>query len=175
MGIDWQGMFGAKMSYLELILRGTLMYLGLFTLLRVILKRETGQVGIADILMVTLLADAAQNGMAGSYDSVPEGLVLVGTIIFWSFALDWLGYRFRTIGRFVHPPPLLLVRDGHLLRRNMRKELITEEELMAALREQGVEDVSKVREAFMEGDGQISVLSDEGQPPGQGKKKRRAG
>ncbi len=151
-------------SFLEIFLRGTLTYLGIFLLLRFILKRETGGLAITDLLVIVLLADAAQNAMAGGYRSVPDGLFLVGTVIFWSYSLDWLGYRYPRVQRFVHPPALLLVKDGQMLKRNMRREFITEEELMGSLRQQGVDDVAEVKKAYMEGDGRISVIKKDGNP-----------
>lgn len=157
--IDWAAIFLPETPLLEIFLRGSVMYLGLFLLLRVILKREAGTVGITDLLIVVLLADAAQNGMAGSYRSVTDGLLLVATLIFWAYFLNWLGYRFPRFQRLVHPPALLLVENGRMLKRNMRKEFITEDELLSMLREQGVDDVSAVRRAFMEGDGKISVIT----------------
>lgn len=147
---------------LEIVLRGSVMYLSLFTLLRVVLKRQAGTVGITDLLVVVLIADAAQNGMAGEYKSITEGLLLVGVIIFWSFLLDWLGYRFESVRSWIHPPPLLLVKDGRFIRKNMRKEFITEDELMGEVRKQGVDELKQVRQAFMEGDGHISVLKANG-------------
>lgn len=96
--------------------------------------------------------------MAADYQSVPAGLFLVGTIIFWSYTLDWLGYRFPRMQRLVHPPPLPLIQNGRLLYRNLRKELITEGELMTQLREQGIIDIQAVKLAFMEGNGMISVI-----------------
>jgi uncharacterized membrane protein YcaP (DUF421 family) len=59
------------------------MYLVLFTLLRIVLKRQTGALGMGDLLLITLLTDASQNAMAGEYKSLPDGIILVGTIIFW--------------------------------------------------------------------------------------------
>ena len=156
---DWNAMFLPSAPLLEIVLRGTLMYLGLFAGMRLVLKRQAGSVGITDLLVVVLIADAAQNGLAGEYRSILDGLVLVGTIIFWSYALDWLGYRVPFLQRFIHPPALPLVRDGQILRRNMRRELLTEEELMEQLREQGVDDLEKVKAASMEGDGRISVIN----------------
>lgn len=144
---------------LEIILRGSLMYIALFLMLRFILKRQAGTVGITDILVITLIADAAQNGMANDYSSIADGILLVGVIIGWSYLIDWLGYRFPRFQRIVHPKPLPLIKDGRMLRRNMRQELITEGELMTQLREQGIEDLGSVRSAFMEGDGRISVIS----------------
>lgn len=166
LGIDWRGAFVPTMSLAEIVLRGSLIYLALFTLLRMVMKRQAGMVGITDLLVLVLLADATQNAMAGQYKSITEGIMLVGTIIAWDYALDWLGYRFPALRRLVHPPPLPLVRDGRMLRRNMRRELITEEELMSQLRLQGVAELAQVKEAFMEGDGRISVISHDSPSPG---------
>jgi uncharacterized membrane protein YcaP (DUF421 family) len=116
---------------------------------------------MTDLLLITLIADASQNAMAGEYRSLPAGIILVCTIIFWSYAFDWLSYRFPWFNSLIEPHPLPLIKDGALLRRNMRRELITEEELMSQLREQGLDDVGKVKEAFMEPDGHISVVQRE--------------
>jgi uncharacterized membrane protein YcaP (DUF421 family) len=171
-GINWHDIFFSTTPILEIFIRGTIVYLGLFLLLRLVLKRESGAVGITDLLVVVLIADAAQNAMAGSYKSIPDGLLLVGTIVFWSYFLNWLGYRFPRFHRFVHPPPLLLVKEGNMLRQNMRRELITEEELLSMLRQQGVEDLSIVKKAFMEGDGTISIINKE-EPGANGKPKKK--
>jgi uncharacterized membrane protein YcaP (DUF421 family) len=160
--IDWEHIFVPSTPLLEIFLRGSVMYLGLFALLRLVLKRESGAIGITDLLVVVLLADAAQNGLADDYRSIPDGLLLVATIVFWSWALDWLGFRFPVFQRLVHPKPLLLIRDGRLLRRNLEKELITEGELMSQLRLQGVENLGEVSAAYMEGDGRISVIQQNG-------------
>jgi uncharacterized membrane protein YcaP (DUF421 family) len=156
--VDWRSAFLPDTSFLEIFVRGSIMYLGMLLLLRFILKREAGALSITDLLVVVLIADAAQNGMAGDYQSIPDGIFLVATIVFWALALNWLGFRFPSVQRLVHPPPLPLVRDGRLLRRNLAKELITEDELMSQLRLQGVSDLSEVAEAYMEGDGRISVI-----------------
>lgn len=156
--LDWKSVFFLDKPLLEIIVRGSVMYLALFALLRLVLKRESGALGITDLLVVVLLADAAQNGMAGDYQSLPDGLILVATIVFWAWTLDWLGYRVPAIQRLVHPPPLPLIKDGRLLRRNMRRELITDDELMSQLRLHGVSDPSDVVAAYMEGDGRISVI-----------------
>lgn len=166
--MDWVNVFLPSRPIAETLVRGSVVYLALFTLLRGLLKREAGTVGLADLLMIVLLADAAQNAMAGDYRSVGDGLILVSTIVFWNFALDWLGYRFPLVHRFVHPPPLPLIKDGRLQKRSLRRELITEDELLSELRLQGVNDFSEVKEAFMEGDGRISVVGQKttsGGPP----------
>lgn len=79
--IDWKSVFIPSVGILEIVLRGTIIYLVLFVLLR-LLRRGTGAVAVTDILLIVLIADASQNGMAGEYKSVTGGLVLVATIFF---------------------------------------------------------------------------------------------
>jgi len=156
--IDWNSIFVPDTPFLEIIVRGSVMYLALTILLRIVLKRQTGTLGMTDLLLITLLADASQNAMAGEYRSLPDGIVLVATIIFWNYFFDWLTVKSEWFERLIEPPPLPLVKRGKLLRRNMRRELITEAELLGKLREQGVDDLSKVKLANIESDGQISLI-----------------
>lgn len=155
---DWGKIFWPSTPLIEIFVRGSLTYIILFVLLRSILKRVAGTVGMADLLMVVLIADAAQNALADDYTSITDGVLLVATIIFWNYALDWLGFKFPAFQRFFRPSPLLLVKEGRMLHRNMRRELITEDELMSQLRQQGALSVADVKEAYMEGDGRISVV-----------------
>ena len=76
----------------------------------------------------------------------------------WNYALEWLGCRFPYIEKLLSPPPLPLIKNGRMLPENMQKELLTEEDLMSQLREQGIERVSQVKQACLEGDGKISVI-----------------
>ncbi|WP_458232790.1 DUF421 domain-containing protein [Roseateles sp. P5_E8] len=145
-------------SPLELLLRGSAMYWFLFLLFRFVLRRDTGSIAIADILLLVLIADASQNAMAGGYTTLAEGAVLVATLAGWNWLLDWASYRFKAVRRFVEPPPVVLVRHGHLMRRAMRSELVTVPELMASLRAHGVDKLAEVKIARMEPDGGISVI-----------------
>jgi uncharacterized membrane protein YcaP (DUF421 family) len=86
--------------------------------------------------------------------------------------LNWLGYQFKVFEHLVLPPPLELVRNGKMNRRNMRRELITEEELGSQLRQQGVSGLEEVKSAFLEANGEIIVVKqDEEDAPGKRKKK----
>lgn len=156
--IDWRSVFLPSVGVAEIFLRGTIVYLFLFFVLR-ILRREAGVIGISDLLLVVLIADAAQNAMSSDYKSVTDGIILVSAIAFWDYFLDWLGYRFPRIRRLLRPSPLLLIKDGRMQRRNMRREMITDEELIEQLRERGIERIEEVKKAYMEGDGRISVIT----------------
>jgi uncharacterized membrane protein YcaP (DUF421 family) len=156
--LDWGEIFGINVSPLELIIRGTAMYLFLFLLFRVVVRRRVGAIGMADILILVIIADAAQNAMSGEYKSVTEGAILIGTILFWNLAIDWVNFRVPALRNWLEPPPMLLIRDGRIIRRNLRHEFVTEDELKSKLREKGVKDVGEVAEAHMESDGTVSVI-----------------
>jgi uncharacterized membrane protein YcaP (DUF421 family) len=155
--VDWSSIFIPSDSLLEIIIRGTLIYLICFVFLR-LARRGVGEIGITDVLIVVMIADAAQNGMSKDYKSVTEGLVLIGTLVFWDYLLDYLGTKSKFFERLLSPPKLCLVKDGEMLHRNMRKEMITKDELLEQLRLQGVEHVSEVKKAYLEGSGSVSVI-----------------
>jgi uncharacterized membrane protein YcaP (DUF421 family) len=151
-------MFALSASPLEPIIRGTVMYLALFLLFRLVIRRRIGAVGMSDILLVVIIADAAQNGLSGEAHSVTEALLVVGTIFFWNWVIDWLNYRVPALHRLLETPPLPLIENGRLLRRNLRHEYVTLDELESKLREHGVTDFSQVERATMEPDGNVSVI-----------------
>ena len=161
LNIDWQDIFVPSVPVLEVVIRGSVMYLVLFALLRLTFRRIGGSIGLADVLMIALVAAAAQNAIAREHRSVTDGVLLVATIAFWSYTLDWLGHHSPTFQKFYHPPPLMLVKNGRLLHRNMRLELITEDELMTQLRRAGFDNLEEVTEAFMEGDGSITFVGNQ--------------
>jgi len=151
-------LFTLSISPWELIVRGSLIYWLLFLLFRFILRRDTGSVGLADILVIVVIADAAQNGMSGEYKSVSDAAILIGTIGGWNYLIDWMSFRYSWFSRFAEPQVVPLIRHGRILRANLRREMITQEELDSQLRSNGVSDASEVRYAALEPDGKISVI-----------------
>lgn len=160
-GVDWADVFGLSTPVVEIVVRGSAIYWFLFVIFRFVIRRDIGSVGVADVLIIVLVADASQNGMAGEYTSVTDGLILIGTLIGWNVLLDWLAFRYRFIRRFAEPSTMLLARNGRLLLKNMRREFITEEELWAQLRKQGIEHLSQVKAVYLEPDGNFSVIKAE--------------
>ena len=146
------------------------MYLGMFLLLR-IFRRQAGSVSIADLLLIVIIADAAQNGMAGEAKSVTEALVLIGVIIFWDYLIDWLGFKSHILSRVLEPQPILLVKNGRMHRKNMDRELITESELMGQLRQQGIEGIGEVKQCCLESNGEFSIIRHSVEQNPEGNKK----
>ena len=161
-------------SLVEIIVRGTVMYLALVLILRFLMKRRTGSLSITDLLVIVVIADAAQNAFAKEYRSLTEGILLVITIVFWNYVLDRLSYRYPAVRNVLHSPPLLLVWNGKALKQNMSHASLTEEELLSHLRQQGIESLAEVEKAYLEDDGQISVIQRKATGGNVGKGKRQA-
>ena len=156
--IDWSEIFAVQMPVAEIVLRGTSIYLFLFVVFRFIVRRDVGAVALADVLILVIVADAAQNAMAGGYKTVTEGFILIATIIGWNILFDWLAFKSTKFAKWVQPRPLQLVRHGEILKTNLAKELLTVDDLMGMLREQGVESLTEVKHMYLEGDGKVSVI-----------------
>jgi len=158
--VDWEAVFYTKESVLEIVIRGSVMYLVMFALLR-IFRRQAGSVGIADLLVIVVIADAAQNGMSGDSKSVTEAVLLIVTIILWDFFFDLLGYKSKFFARILEPKALHVIKDGKLLRENMKSEMITYDELTSQMRLEGIENISDVKQACLESDGHFSFIKKE--------------
>jgi uncharacterized membrane protein YcaP (DUF421 family) len=158
MDIQWDDIFHFGMSPVEMVVRGTITYWFIFLLMRIAGRRDAGSLGMADLLLIVLIADAAQNAMAADYKNVPDGLVLIATLFGWSVTIDRVSYHVPATRPFLHPPKLCVIRDGQLQRKAMRRESLTLDELMSELRQHGVSELADVRRAYIEQDGSISVL-----------------
>lgn len=158
MAFDWHSLFALNVSPLEIVIRGSLVYLFLFAVFRTVLKRDIGSVGMADVLLLVLVADASQNAMSAEYRSVGEGAILILTIVGWNLLFDFLAWRYPKIRHLLQAQEICLVRDGQIIHRNLRREYLSVDELYGKLREHGIAQLSEVQAAFMESDGSISVI-----------------
>lgn len=158
-GSDWQEVFATDLPIFELFVRATVLYFAVFIILRSSLRRSAGELSMLDFIFVLLVANGAADSMTGGSTSIVGGLVTVITVVAWNYLLNSLSYYVPLVERLVSPPPLQVVKDGKLIRRNMRKEFLSEQELMGQLREEGVDDISAVKAAHIEGDGNISVIT----------------
>lgn len=155
---DWQLVFAPTVPLTESLIRGTVLFLSLLILMRVVGQREAGGLGITDVLLVVLVAEAAAPGLHGEASSVVDALVLVGTILFWSVCVDALAYRLPWFARIVKARARPLIENGKLNRRLMRREFMTTEEVAAQLRLHGIDDIAVVERAYLEPNGMISIL-----------------
>jgi uncharacterized membrane protein YcaP (DUF421 family) len=155
--VDWSKLFVPNDSVLEMFIRGTVMFFAIYALLR-FFRRQAGALGMADLLVIVIIADAGSNGMTGEGFSITEALVVITVIVLWDWIFDWLGFKSKLAAQILEPEPLLLINNGRILRRNLDKEMMTEKELLAQLRLQGIDDPADVKQACLEGNGEISVI-----------------
>jgi len=157
------GTFAFTMPIWEIALRAILAYLALVVLVRVVPSRNAGHISPNDMLTLIVVGTLGATAITGDGSSVADMMLMVALVLLLSYGVDWLEYRVPGLRRFFRHPQTLLIDRGRFVRRNMRRELVTEEELLAVLRKEGLEDVAAVRCAFMEADGEISVIVNDGQ------------
>lgn len=158
---DWTRMFVIDAPLFELAARGTVLYFAILVLMRLMPRRMGGELATMDLISLLLIAAAASNAF-GDDKSVTDGLLLVAVLMMWNFLVNAASYRFRIVERLVSAPPIQIIRDGKLLKRNMRREFLTEEELMTVLREQNIASLDQVESAYVEGEGAITVVARRG-------------
>ena len=159
---NWGDMYLSTTPVLEVVLRGTLLYLATVVMMRIVGQRESGGLTVTDLLVVILIGNAVGHSMSTDYLSIPEGLILVATLLFWSVVLDAAAYRFPRLGGLLKARPRPLIEDGEVNQRSLRREFLSRDELEAQLRLQGVKDVSQVRRAYLEPNGMISAFKRDG-------------
>jgi uncharacterized membrane protein YcaP (DUF421 family) len=156
---DWAKLFLPHVPIFESIIRASLIYLILLIILRITLKRETGGTSISDILLLVLIADAVQNGIQGDAISIADALILGGTLIFWDWLIDYLSYHSPRFYRLVHPRPLPIILNGKIIRKNVRKELLTQQDIEQEMQLQGIDDMRKIERATVQPNGAISFIT----------------
>lgn len=145
-------------SLADVAIRTAIVYAFLVVGLRLGGKREIGQLGILDLIVLLVIADAVQNAMVGSNTSLWGGLVAAGTLLLLDKGLKALAERSRRVKGLLEGEPRLLVRDGELLERAMSEEGIDLADLEMAIRSHGIAKVDDVGLAVLERDGTISIV-----------------
>ena len=156
--------FAISNPFLEIVARTSIVYLTLLVGLRLTGKRQVGQLTPFDLLLLLLLSNAVQNAMVGPDTSVWGGLIAAGTLFAMNTVVASFTRRSGAAARLVEGTPTLLIRHGSVLEENLSQERITREDLLRALREHGIDDVTVVRSAILEVDGTISVLKEDEVP-----------
>jgi uncharacterized membrane protein YcaP (DUF421 family) len=142
----------------EVILRTVIVYFALLIGLRVAGKRELGQMSPFDLVVILVISNAVQNAMVGQDTSLTAGILAAFTLLVVNRAVNVLGLRSKILGKGLSGSPTLVVNDGHYIDDNLRREGISTDEVMMALREHGVGRIEDVETAILEVDGSISVI-----------------
>lgn len=159
LGVFLTDLFVPGTSLAEKIIRPVAVYIFLIVILRIGGRRELAQMNAFDLVVLLMLANAVQNAIIGEDNSLLGGMIGGATLIVLNLLVNWYLYRHPNLDRRIEGEPVQLVKDGRLLRQNLEHELITEEELMAVIHRQGVNDVESCAEVILETSGTISVIA----------------
>jgi uncharacterized membrane protein YcaP (DUF421 family) len=155
----WHDMFSLGVPVLEKIIRPVIVYIFLVAALRLAGKRELAQLNPLDLVVLLTLSNAVQNAIIGNDNSVTGGILGAVALLTANGLASNGFYHHPWLDRVVGGTPTTLIEDGKILRNNLARELITEDELVAVCRKQGVERLSEVETAILETSGTISVFT----------------
>ncbi len=143
---------------MDIVLRAFLAFVFVFLLTRLIGRRELSTLQPFDLILLIVVGDLLQQGVTQN-DLSFTGLVLaVGMFGLLTVAMSYAGWRFPRVRPLLEPEPLILVEDGKVIERNLRKERITAEEVAGEARLQKISSLDEVQWAMLESGGRISFI-----------------
>lgn len=147
-------------------LRATLLYLGLLFVIRLLGKREVGNLTPFDLLVALMLGEVTDEIVYGDV-SLAKGFVAIAVIAFWHVANSWGSYRSKLIDRLTADSARVLVEHGKIKGNAMAEERMSQAELESQLRMQGVDDLKEIKRATLEPSGHVSVIKEDWAKPVQ--------
>lgn len=154
---------------MEIVWRAVVIYFFLWFVTRVVGKRELGQMSAFELVLLVTMGDLIQQGVTQEDYSVTGAVLAVGTFALLIVLFSWVSWRFPRTRRALEGLPVVVVQDGRMLDQAMRHERLSDTELLEGLREQGIDDLAKVRVGVLEPDGKLSFFTAEDHQPPQEK------
>ena len=154
-------MFTFGTPWWEIVVRAVIVYVALFAALRLLGKRQLGQLAIHDLVFLLLVSNAVQPAVTGPDSSLVGGVVIVITLGAVNVAvarLEMLSF----FHRLLLPSPTVVIYHGQYIEDALRREQVDRDLVDASIREHGIEEVSDVEIGVLEVDGTISVVPKEG-------------
>jgi uncharacterized membrane protein YcaP (DUF421 family) len=146
---------------MDLVYRTAFAFLLIFVVTRAVGRRELSSMEPFDLILLVVIGDLVQQGVTQSDYSITGSLTVISTLALLTVATAWLSYRFRRLRPILEGEPILLIADGRVIERNLRRERLTHEEIRAEARLQRIGSLDDVRYAVLETNGKISFLTDD--------------
>ena len=144
---------------MDLVLRAVFVFSFIFLLTRVIGKRELSRLQPFDLVLLIVLGDALQQGLTQDDYSLTSAVLVVGTIAVLQVVVSWISYRFPRTRPILDGEPIIIVQDGKVIERNLKRERLTVEEIAEQARQQQIAHLSDIRFAVLETSGVISFIT----------------
>ncbi len=146
---------------MDIVLRATAMFFIVFLLLRLLGKRELGQMAPFEVVTLVVMGDLIQQGITHNDYSLTGATLAICTFAFWGVALGWVSYLFPRLRKGLEGEPRVIVRDGVLLADNLRRDRMTRDEVESEMRLAGIGRMQDVAWAILETNGKMSFIKRE--------------
>jgi uncharacterized membrane protein YcaP (DUF421 family) len=159
---------------MDIALRATVIFLALYFVMRLLGKRELGQMTPFELIVLVVMGDLIQQGVTQNDFSLTGAIIAVSTIAFWALVLSWASYLWPRAERLLEGEPRVIVRDGEVIEAALRRNRLARSEIESEMRLTGISHIADVAWAILEPRGKISFIqrSDgegEDKPPPQPK------
>jgi len=142
----------------ELVIRGTAIFFFMFIIMKLWGKKHLGEMAAFDFILLLFISEAVQNSLVDDDKSIPGGMIVIATFLFWNMILNKITYRSRRLEKLIDGEPKILVKNGKVDNEMMQKQQITKQELYEAMRQEGVDELSKIKQATLETNGHVSII-----------------
>jgi uncharacterized membrane protein YcaP (DUF421 family) len=146
---------------MDIVLRAIAVFAFLLILTRVIGKRELSSLQPLDLILLIILGDAVQQGLTQDDYSLTGAFLAIGTIAVLQVFTSYVSWRFPRTRPVLDGTPIIILQDGELIERNMKRERLTPEEVAEEARQQSITHLSEVKFAILETNGRISFIKND--------------
>jgi uncharacterized membrane protein YcaP (DUF421 family) len=143
---------------MDIVGRGAAIFFFLFLVMRIIGRRELSTLEPFDLILLVVLGDAVQQGLTQDDYSLTGSFLAIGTIALLQLVVSFMNFRFPRLRPIIDGEPIVVVRDGKPIDKNLRRERVTLDDLMSAARRQNIAKLDDVAWAVMETSGEISFI-----------------
>jgi uncharacterized membrane protein YcaP (DUF421 family) len=143
---------------MDIVLRTVAVFAFLLVLTRIIGRRELSSLEPFDLILLIVLGDAVQQGLTQDDYSLTGAFLVIGTFAILQVLVSWIGFRFPGTRPILDGEPIIIIEDGQLIERNLKRERLTREEIAEEARNQQIAHISEVRWGVLETNGKISFI-----------------
>lgn len=156
--MSWEAIFSGWEPILRILIVGVVAYVALVTMLRTSGKRTLGKLNAFDLVVTVALGSTLATVIISRDVALAEGLAALALLIAVQFAVTWTSVRWSAFDRLIKSEPSVLLRDGQPIPSALRRQRVTEEELLSAVRDKGGQRLSEAEAIFLESDGSLTAL-----------------
>ena len=143
---------------MDIALRATVIFIALYVLVRLMGKRELAQMTPFELIVLVVIGDLIQQGVTQNDFSLTGAIIAISTIAFLAMAMRWASYLWQTAERLLEGEPRVIVRNGVILKDNLRRNRLTRSEIESEARLAGIGHLEDIAWAILEPRGKISFI-----------------